>query len=326
MSNRASISVQTQSPKNQKRQTKQNRSKRRNRRNRQRRRAIPVAYSFSARASAMFKQEKDGSTSLTSTEIFPVISQASGLSYMLPMTPTKWANTRTCALAYTYASHRPLSCTVSWEPAVATSTSGSVAIGTVFAGARLPNDGDRWENISRALACTNGGFISTIWDHHTSSIALARNLRANQFPLYEVSADDIPFWVCVATSDTSGTTIGYLVVTTKFTLRNPLSGSISQPVTGSSSVQFTHDDQKNETSMSVPQSAINRVLGIGADYTWTFARNLINGAGAVVSSILSPITARLSGVSGGNYVFSVDSAIATQSALGYVIGQAANFI
>lgn len=328
MSNRASISVQTQSQPS-KRQTKRQQNQRRSRRNRvtsRRRRAIPVAYSFSARASATFRQEKDGSTSLTTTEIFPVVSQPSGLSYMLPMTPTKWANTRTCALAYTYASHRPLSCTIAWEPAVATSTSGSVAIGTIFAGARLPNDGDSWDSVSRSLACTNGGFISTIWDHHSSPVTLAKNLRANQFPLYEVSADDIPFWICVATSDTSQTMIGYLVVTAKFTLRNPLSGSISQPVTGAGSVQFTHNDETDTTTMSVPQAMINRVLGIGADYMWTFARNLVNTAGNVVTSILSPVTARLSAISGSNYVFSVDNNIGTQTALGYVIGQAANFI
>lgn len=289
------------------------------------RRQIPVAFSFSARSTATLKHRPDGSAILKSTEIFPIYSQSTGLSYMLPMTPSKWANTRTCALSYTYSSHRPLQCHISWEPAVSTSTPGSVAIGTVFAGARLPNETDSWSSISRSLACTNGGFISTIWDHHDSYIHVARNLRANQFPLYEVNADDIPFWICVATSDTSGSTIGYLVVTTVFSLRNPLSGSISQPVTGSGQVQINHDDSQNTTTMSVPQSMINHVLGIGADYLWTFGSNLVNTVGSTVSSILSTVVARLSAIEGSFYKFTLDSHIGTQQALGYIIGNSANF-
>lgn len=290
-----------------------------------RRRQIPVAFSFSARSTATLTHRSDGSATLKSTEIFPVFSQSTGLSYMLPMTPSKWANTRTCALSYTYSSHRPLSCHVSWEPAVSTSTPGSVAIGTVFAGARLPNESDSWSSISRSLACTNGGFISTIWDHHDSYVHVARNLRANQFPLYEVNSDDIPFWICVATSDTSGSTIGYLVVTTVFTLRNPLSGSISQPVTGSGQVQITHDENQKTTTMTVPQNMINHVLGIGADYLWTFGSNLVNTVGSTVSSILSTVVARLSAIDGSTYKFTLDSNIGTQQALGYIIGNSANF-
>lgn len=289
------------------------------------RKTIPVAYTRTSSSYATLRNSRDGSATLTTREIFPVSSQPAGLSLMLPMTPTKWAGTRSASLSQTYASHRPLHCVVSWEPAVGTSTSGSIAVGTVFAGARLPNDSDSFNSLANALAATNGGFMTSIWNPSTKPINLGRNLRANQFPLFEVSADDIPFWICVATSDTSGNQIGYLTVETKFTLRNPLVGSFASPVIGSGEVSIQHDPQQNVSKMTIPQSRINRVLSIGADYAWTFARNLFNASGSVITSILSPIIARLSGVSGSVYEFTIDNNIGTQQALGYIIGQAPNF-
>lgn len=241
------------------------------------------------------------------------------------MTPTKWSGTRSASLAQTYASHRPLKCVVSWEPAVGTSTSGTIAVGTVFAGARLPNDSDGFNSLANALSATNGGFLTSIWNPSIKSINLGRNLRANQFPLFEVSADDIPFWICVATSDTSGNQIGYVAIETTFTLRNPLVGSFASPVIGSGVIDIVNDPEKKTTTMTVPQSRINRVLSVGADYAWTFARNLTSITGSVITSILSPVMARLTAIASGNYQFTIDNNIATQRALGYIIGQAANF-
>lgn len=289
------------------------------------RKTIPVAYTRTSSSYATLRNSRDGSASLMTREIFPVSSQPAGLSLMLPMTPTKWAGTRSASLAQTYASHRPLVCKVSWEPAVGTSTSGSVAVGTVFAGARLPNDSDSFNSLANALAATNGGFMTSIWNPSSKRINLGRNLRANQFPLFEVSADDIPFWICVATSDTSGNQLGYLNVETTFTLRNPLVGSFASPVIGSGEVNIQHDPETKVSKMTIPQSRINRVLSVGADYAWTFARNLLNASGSVITSILSPIIARLSSNNGSVYEFTIDSNIGTQQALGYIIGQAPNF-
>lgn len=77
--------------------------------------------------------------------------------------------------------------------------------------------------------------------------------------------------------------------------------------------------------MTVPQSMVNRLLSVGSDYAWAFARNLLSVTGSVMTSILSPVIARLRSISGSNYVFTIDSNFGTQEALGYIIGQAPNF-
>lgn len=306
---------------NSKRQQKQN--SRTQMTNRPRRTRIPVALGYATTNYARLKAAPSGAI-LSSREIFPVTAQKAGLSYALPMTPTKWSGTRTCALAYTYSSHRPLKVRVYWEPAVSTATPGSVAIGSVFAGARLPNDSDSWSSISRSLAASNGGFICTIWDHHSRIVETGRNLRANQFPLYEVSPDDIPFWICLATSSTEGM-IGYLVVETVFSLKNPLSGSMSQPITGAGQVSISHDDAQNTSTMTVNQSFFNKALQVGQDLLFTSASNLKNVAGNVMTSILSPFVGQVKSITTDSYVFNVDNNFATQQALGYVIGMSSNF-
>lgn len=305
--------------------TKQSKSLKQNRTRRTRtaRRGIPVAYGYSNSNYARLQSSPSGAV-LSSREIFPVTATTAGLSYMLPMTPTKWSGTRTCALAYTYASHRPLKVRVYWEPAVSTSTPGSIAIGTVFAGARLPNDTDSWSSVSRSLAATNGGFISTIWDHHSREIVTGTNLRANQFPLYEVSPDDIPFWICLATSATEGM-IGYLVVETVFSLKNPLSGSMSQPITGAGMMDFVHSSEDNTTQIILPQNFFNKLLNVGQDLLFTTGRNLFNTAGGIINSVLSPFVAKLKSVQAATYTFDVDNNFNTQTALGYVIGLSSNF-
>lgn len=290
-----------------------------------RRSQVPAAFGMNTSSYARLKSGRDGSTTLESFEIFPITSSSSGLSYMIPMTPTKWIGTRTQTLSSTFSQSRPLDCQVGWEPAVSTGTAGSVAIGTVWSGARLPNDGNSWSSLSRVLAATNGGFICTIWDHHHSAISCGRNLRANGFPLYEVQPDDIPFWVCVASSDTSGAVIGYLTIRIRMTLRNPTYGATSPPVTAASMGTFTHDAENNSTTLTVAQGAFNKALSIGQDLLLAFGSNLINTASTVLSQILSPVRASLTEVAGGEYKFKVDSNFATQQALTYVIGIASNF-
>jgi len=285
---------------------------------------IPAAFTATFQSSSSIKTDSSGAATLRCREIFAIEAQAEGASFMLPITPTKWAGTRTAVLASTYSSHRPLSISVKWEPMVGTSTSGSVAFGTVFAGVRLPSSTDTYVNLSRSLAATNGGFVSTIWDHHSSNVALGRNLRANQFPLYEVSADDIPLWLVLSSSVTAGP-IGYLVVDAVFTLRNPLSGQSTPPITATATASFTHSNESNQTTMSVPRSAFNRVVEVGQNLAFAFARNLISVAGGVVNQILSPLIASYLRTENDNYVFSVDNVIATQNALSYVIGLAPNF-
>lgn len=286
-----------------------------------RRRAIPVAYSMRASAHAEIRVS-DTSASLTSVEIFPISRQTTGCSFMLPMSPTKWSGTRTAVLASTYDSFRPLSCSVSWEPAVPTSTSGSVALGTVFAGCRLPTD-DSWNNLSSSLAATNGGFVATVWDHASSRISLQKNLRANLFPLYNIEPDDIPFWICVASNASIDQPLGYLIVKTKFTLRNPAVPGTAPPVSGSG--EFTFSVNEGKTTLAVAKSVVNKVLNVGQDILFTFARRLLNTSGQPMSSILDSVLGHLSAVTDNLYQFSVDNTIGAQTALGYIVGTSTNF-
>lgn len=286
-----------------------------------RRRAIPVAYSMRASAHAEIRVT-DTSASLTSVEIFPISKQTVGCSLMLPMSPTKWTGTRTAVLASTYDSFRPLSCSVSWEPAVPTSTSGSIALGTVFAGCRLPSD-DSWSSLSSSLAATNGGFVATVWDHASSTISLQKNLRANLFPLYNIDPDDIPFWICVASNSSVDQPLGYLVVKTKFTLRNPAVPGTAPPVSGSG--EFTFTDDSGKTKLTVAKSVVNKVLNVGQDIVFAFARRLLNRSGQPMSSILDTVLGHLIGTTDTAYQFAVDNTIAAQTALGYVVGVSTNF-
>lgn len=325
MSTKVSIATQsatTKPKKNRKGRSKINMRKAR-RQLRMRRRSIPVAYSMRANAHASIVV-RDTSASLTSVEIFPVTARSSGCALLIPMTPTKWSSTRTAQLAATYDSFRPLQCSVSWEPAVSTSTPGSVAIGTVFAGCRLPSD-NSWGQLSSALAATNGGLISTIWDHSSTTVSLQKNLRANLFPLYNVDPDDIPFWICVASNASSDSTLGYIVLKTKFTLRNPAVPGSKPPLSGRVEADFNHNSDTNTTTMSVPSAALNRAIEIGQDIIFTFGQQLVNTASQVGVNILEGVIARVTALSGGAYQFSVDNSIATQSAIGYVIGVGSNF-
>lgn len=287
--------------------------------------SIPAAYGMTAQSYARLSSRRDGSTTLESFEIFPIVSQSSGLSYMLPMTPTKWTGTRTQTLASSFTQSRPLSIEVGWEPAVGTGTAGSVAIGTVWSGARLPNDGDSWSSISRSLAATNGGFICTLWHHMQRKIDCARNLRANGFPMYEVQPDDIPFWILVASTDTTGAVIGYLTVRSVLTLRNPICGSVTPPVTAAGPMSFTHDAEAGTTKLTVNKNLFNNTLAIGQDMLFTFGRNLLNTVSNVLTQVLSTVKGALIAIVNNEYVFAVDSNYATQQALGYVIGRAVNF-
>lgn len=140
-----------------------------------------------------------------------------------------------------------------------------------------------------------------------------------------MDADDIPFWICVASNASSESALGYLVVRTKFTLRNPAVPGSIPPLNGHVEAEFTHDTETDTTSMKIPAAALNRAVQVGQDIIFTFARRLVNTAGQVGLGILECLAARVTGLSGGTYQFSVDNSIATQTALGYVVGVGSNF-
>lgn len=279
----------------------------------------PAAIGANASSYATVKTRVDGSANLHVREIFPVKQSASGLCLAIPLCPTKWTGTRTAALAATYMSHRPLR--VSWQyvPATSSNTAGSIAVGTVWSGCRLPTS-DEVENMYQYLPSTNGGNLSSVWQPTKNAIACGRNLRANQFPLYEVSSDDIPFWIVVASAGEA--TIGSLVVTADFTLRNPITPGSSGPLSYSGNITF--EAGQTETTFSLPQSAISGTAAVGQEIVFTPLKTLLNRSGGVLTSTLSSFIATVK-EAGASLVFSVDPSYAAGSFRSVLIGRNANF-
>lgn len=279
----------------------------------------PAAIGANANSYATVKTRVDGSANLHVREIFPVKQSATGLCLAIPMCPTKWSGTRTAALAATYMSHRPLR--VSWQyvPATSSNTAGSIAVGTVWSGCRLPTS-DEVENMYQYLPSTNGGNLSSVWQPTKNAIACGRNLRANQFPLYEVSSDDIPFWIVAASAGEA--TIGSLVITADFTLRNPITPGTSGPISYSGNLTFEAGD--TETTFSLPAAAVTGSLAVGQEVLFTPLRTLLNRSGAALTSTLSSFIATVK-QAGPNIVFSVDPSYAAGIFRSVIIGRNANF-
>lgn len=284
----------------------------------------PYAYGISLNSEARLNQ-RGTSASLSTREIFQVKPQANGLSYMLPMCPTKWSGTRTAQLAATYSAHRPLALRISWYPSVATSTSGSVAIGTMFDGARFTGADSSWSYLSRQLASSNGGFITTLWKSCSSTVNTGRNLRANTFPLYEVQDDDIPFWILVAANCDVSDFIGYLVVETLFTLRNPISCAQALPSSGAGIATFTHKEATStaaaSTIMTMEAADVHATLTPGTSYSFVAAQPLLDTAGKVIYSVCQEFIAQYIGLdTSGKPQFSVSNYIKSLTSLAVMVG------
>lgn len=213
-------------------------------------------------------------------EIFPVSPAEVSLAMILPICPSKWTGTRTSVLSSPYTQHRPLSLRVTWSPICGTAETGVFCFGTVFDGARamLPQ-GQVVDTLP--LASTNGGFVTTIWKPWSSSVSLGKNLRANGFPLYDVSDDDIPFWL-VYTCSKQGY-VGNLIIDAVFTLRNPIPVP-QQPVASSNSfVALTPNVEAKTTSFTLGSFSGNFVPG--QQYSFAFASDLISAAQVMVPSL-----------------------------------------
>jgi hypothetical protein len=306
--------------------TKQNRNKKtvkltNNSSRRYQRSRAPVAFSFAMGSFSQISNTRSGPL-LHFREIFPVNGVASGLALALPYSPTKWGGTRTASLAAQYSSYRPLTCNIKWQPAVGTSQAGSIAIGTIFDGARLT--GSTFSQFAQSLPATNGGFVGTLWQRRASQIMLGRNLRANAYPTMQISEDEIPFWIVVAT-DSDKANLGFIVIESTMTLRNPLNVLTDPPTTFTGQTTITHDDQNNTTTMTIPQAEMNKTPVVGASYSFGFFDRLLNVAGGVVSPILNPVIATVKSVLDGKVTFSLDNAIATQNVMSTIIGLTSNF-
>lgn len=275
--------------------------------------SIPAAFG-SSETSFAYISGSGPVSNLVCQEIFSVKSTKTG-AFILPICPTKWSGTRTQVLASTYTAHRPLELQIRWVPSVSTSTPGMVAVGTVFDGARINLSGT-FDADCRTLAATNGGVVSTVWKPTTTKINLKRNLRANNFPLYEVSDDDIPLWVvCVNSVEQEGV-IGQLMVRAKFTLRNPAMNA-SIPTSWSGVATLTRSGE--ETTMKI-DGQLEPKPSLGNMYNFAFGKNLLDDSGTTIAQALQAVSAQVTGVD--PVIFALNQPFSTQSAYGSVIGLA----
>lgn len=257
-------------------------------------------------------------TNLVVNEVFPIeTSDVNGFSWVLPICPTKWINTRASVLAGTYSSHRPIRVRVTWMPAVGTTATGSVSFGTVFDGARVSYSNAN--DLHTLLPATPGGFLTSAWCPKSTFIPLGRNLRANTFPMYEVSDDDIPFWLLVHLDNAS--IKGVIKISAEFSLHNPIN-NIATPAAGGS-VLLTVTNADNSTSATFNSS---QSFSVGDMLSFAPWKNIVNTAGAVVTNALGTLIGKVTKQTGNQYTIALSNDIASQNALVSLIGRAANFI
>lgn len=262
-------------------------------------------------------------------EIFPITYNSNSLmDIAIPFVPSKWEGTRTASIVTTYTSYRPIRVNLTWAPLVGTSQTGSCTVGTVFDGTRLtmPTRNDA----IRSLSITNGGFTTSMWKPHYSRVFLGTNLRANTYPSNEISADDIPFWICTTLSeDAPAATCGMLVVTGLIALHNP-SNCLQPPITmrnltGEIVDQSTEEEDEPFNLMRIPVTN-QLLLPADADLWFAPTNYLHNATNQVITQLLSPIILHYLGSDESYHNFRIDKDFAPQVIVGVIGGLVANFL
>jgi hypothetical protein len=299
---------------------KETRNKRRgNRRRRKlRNRRIPAAFSSSTSTFARI-QQRQGTAILTLREVFPITyHELQPVDWMLPGNPTKWTNTRASVLASTYTGFRPKRVSVSFQPVLSTSTSGTVAFGTSFDGV-TPTIGGKDQAVT-AFPTTNGGFITSVWKPHTSRIACGTSLRANLYPLASIDQDDIPFWFYVSVNSSSLTNdshAGNLIITATIILHNPATAPVNTANANNVPVTVVHTDATEQSPASTVARVASSVLNgfpirQGRDYNFYFNTPIYNATSAErISNLGTPVFSNSFTEHDGVLDFLIDSAISS---------------
>lgn len=300
---------------------RRNRRSRQRYRNRNRRPKVvraPAAFGGSAESYFRLFDNRDGSITVNFQEVFPVTFGSSAIAEMIPFTPTKWSHTRLRSLASTYTQFRPLQVSMKWLPSLPTTAQGNIAIGTMFNGARL-DLGNFAGGAVQALAATNGGVMGTIWKPLVSRPYLGRNLPYNGYSLYQVSDDEIPFWIIVAADqgDELQGMGGFLAVRGSVTFRNPSASVNTPPIEYSDDVTF--EDEAGQTIMKT--GTING-LSVGESISFLCNKALELKTGGVIA-IGTAIIATLKNIATGQLTFDVSNQIKAQTAKIFTIGRTA---
>lgn len=298
------------------------RNNRRRRRRTNRRRNIPAAFVASGSTFARI-QQRNGTALLTLREVFPITYHSlMPVDWMMPGNPTKWTNTRASVLASTYTGFRPKRVSVTFQPVLATSTSGTIAFGTSFDGVS-PTINTK-DSALTAFPTTNGGFITSVWKPHTSRLACGTSLRANLYPLASIQEDDIPFWMYVSVKSASleeGSHAGNIIVTSTMILHNPATAPVNTTNANNVEVSIVHTPASEGVSATtVARVAAASLAGFplrdGLDYNLYFNGPLYNATSAArIVNLASPVFSN-SFSSADNYVsFDIDAAIASVASI-----------
>lgn len=279
--------------------------------------ALPAAYQ-SVYTSNSYLMTRRSVTNLVVNEVFPIeTTETNGFSWVLPICPTKWINTRASVLAGTYSSHRPIRIRVTWMPAVGTTATGSVSFGTVFDGARVSYN--TANDLHTLLPATPGGFLTSAWCPKSTFIPLGKNLRANTFPMYEVSDDDIPLWLLLHLDNAN--IKGVIKISAEFSLHNPINNIATPAAAGSVTLTATNADNSTSATFTSNQS-----YSVGDMLSFAPWKNVLNTAGAVVTNALGTLIGKVTKQAGNQYTVALSNDIGTQNFIASMIGRAANFI
>lgn len=309
-------SISTRSDKNIKRKQITTR-KPYNKKNRRTPRTLPAAYTSSARAYARFNRYN---STVVFQELFPL--DFTNGAYLLPMSPTKWLGTRTRSLLQTYGSFRPLQIHCGYQPSVATSQGGVIAIGTVFNGNRIDLKNDVSRNISSIASLANS-FISQAFKPTSMPIRLGTTLSRNNYPTTLIDEDDIPFWF-VASSDVVKP--GYLIISGQLSVHNPMNEIISS--VGGSFTGSIIRPTETENQTTLVSDGLMSGVHVGDSIKLMASKELGSTDGNIIYHALEPIVATVKSVSANAVTFVVNQALAAAKATFYAVGQysTANFI
>lgn len=265
-----------------------------------------------------------------SREYFPVYYTGTATSFLCPATPSVWRPTRTADIVSTFATFRPRRYVIEWKPALGTDTSGMISFGSIWAGTNAPYFTSA--EAMTTLPATNGGFTTNIWKPTGRAIRCSTSLRSNNFPLFDLQPDDIPFWIAASVQGNfeAGTLLGYAVIISENFLSNPTMHQemITYAFCGG---EFKHTEtpgQPVKTKLRLPIALPLPNLTQGEDYMfypWKPLEKVLGAANPILKAIVGTYEGDVEEEGVTWRQFEVDSFFATANVLLYLLGTAANF-
>lgn len=187
-------------------------------------RAMPAAYATHVRPRFSILSRSNKHCIVSGCDLIykippTIISNGDALFAIITANPAYWKGTRIGRIAPAYQTYRPIYFKVSYIPQVAVTQPGTVFMGTMWDMAP-PID-----NLQQSLLTSNGGQLTQCYIPADSTVSLGRNLQQNLFKMSgALDTDSNPFLFCVGVAG-ADVIPGYLYVTYKYELRNPIGDS-----------------------------------------------------------------------------------------------------